>query len=313
MNELAPRLLTLAVVLALTGCGDTPEGLAGRVESALESGDADALVANTEIAQAPAMMHYVLLDLPNKCGADVVCTVVAKPVDPAWEKSRRERAAQQGMELSETIAGVLEIKGHDSKEPDASKNSLKLELPFAKVGEQFKIVSGRLTDAKLAELEATSAQATAEALLAEGIHDPQTNERDTAWKSKATPLAADGGEPGRAYLAEVEALATAVAANDVDAAAKVLGAWGAMVLGPADHSGKPVPLASRQLKLRAQATRFVLQTKVLGGWQLGNTAVLVIEGVNGAGAAVRGAQLMSLQGGRWTQDVAQLVEIPKRA
>ena len=147
-------------------------------------------------------------------------------------------------------------------------------------------MGARLKADHLAKLKATTAQAATEEKLAKGIGG------DPAWKSKATPLPADGGEPGQVFLAEVKAIGAAVKAKDVDAAAKAGGGWNEMVFG-ATEDGKPVPLATRQLALRVQSPRIIVDARVLGGYVNGDQAVLVIEGTNGAGNTLEGPLVMS--------------------
>ena len=68
-----------------------------------------------------------------------------------------------------------------------------------------------------------------------------------------------------------------------------------------------------QRKLRAQGTRMLVDARVLGGWRKGATAVLVIEGTNGVGNIVRGAQLMELADGTWTDAGKDVIEFPPPA
>ena len=49
---------------------------------------------------------------------------------------------------------------------------------------------------------------------------------------------------------------------------------------------------------------------MLGGWIKEPIAVLVIEGRNGVGNTVRGAQVMELADGVWTTSSADFIEIP---
>lgn len=108
-------------------------------------------------------------------------------------------------------------------------------------------------------------------------------------------------------------MAAAIKAKDPDAAAIAGGDWGAAVLGATDYAGKPVPLELRKRKLRAQGTRMLVDARVLGGWRKGATAVLVIEGTNGVGNIVRGAQLMELADGTWTDAGKDVIEFPPPA
>ncbi len=196
--------------------------------------------------------------------------------------------------------------------PHIIKPPVDRDLPYARVGNEYKIIMDRYTAAKLATAKATSAQAAAEQTMAKGIYNDK-GELDKEWKSKAMALPVDGGEAGAAFLAYVKAVAAAVKTNDVDAVAKATGKWGQAVLGATDYAGKPVPLQQRQLKLRAQALRFLMEARILGGYRLGNKAVLIVEGTNGNGATVRGAQVMGLLEGKWSRQGEDFIEIPKGA
>jgi hypothetical protein len=120
--------------------------------------------------------------------------------------------------------------------------------------------------------------------------------------SDATPLPAGGGEFGTRLLQRTAAMNAAVKAKDPDAAVAASGPWGQRVFGAKRHDGTAIPLNLRQLKLRSQSVRFLTEVRVLGGYQLGDQAVLTIEGVNGIGWVERGAVLVNRDMDRW--DVA---------
>src|SRR6185436_5094913 len=187
---------------------------------------------------------------------------------------------------------------------------MNMEMPYAKVGGSYKLVMAHYTAAHLAELKATTAQAAADATLAGGIGKPGSSERDMDWKTTATPLPAGGGEAGAAYLDRVAKVGAAIHAKDVDALAAATGDWGRVVLGDKDFKGQPVPLDKRQRKMRASALQMVVAAQVLGGYQLGDQVVLVVEGTNGAGNTVRGAELMERSEGAWKSAGGDLIEIP---
>lgn len=71
-----------------------------------------------------------------------------------------------------------------------------------------------------------------------------------------------------------------------------------------------MPQAVRLRKLRAQAQRFLLEATVQGGWIKGDTAVLVIEGKNGAGSTERGGVLMTRENNTWREGGYLTIEIP---
>jgi hypothetical protein len=311
-TRVASVLSGLLLAAAHRAEADSPDALARRIQEALRTGNADALVANAPgLDRALAVQQFALYDLLNDCGPGIVCAAAARPLDPAWEAQQREVMAPAGVELSARPAGLIEIVGRAAKETDATKISMKASLPYASVGGRLGIVSARLTPARLAELSALTPQAAAQATLAAGVFDSMTGETDPQWVKKAKALPADGGEPGRAFLAGVQASAAAVKARDVAAAAAARGDWGKQVLGPTDFAGRTRTPAEQQNRLRAQALRFVVEARVLGGYELGDLAVLTVEGKNGAGARVLGALKMRRENGAWQEvDSTSLVEVP---
>jgi len=295
------RVVPVLVLLAVPASADTPADLAKRIQKAIAAKSMDALTAEVDqFATLSGMEQFAILDIVVDCQT-AACTTSVGPLS-AKAVERMKAQAAEGIEATAKPEGSIELAMKDA----GGTGSMSGHFPYAKVGGAYKIVGARPTAAHLARLKATTPQAATDARLAKGIDD------DPAWQTKAKALPAGGGEPGQAYLASVQALGAAVAAKDVDAAAKARGSWGKMVLGATDHSGKPRPLAERQLKLRSQSARFIVAVKVLGGYQLGDTAVLTIEGTNGAGNALKGPIVLSKRDGTWDiADHFSLIEIPK--
>jgi hypothetical protein len=311
MRSIQYAALALALVPALGGCAGGPDALAERFEQALARGDADAILALAHVERAPALARYMLMKLPDDCRGGTVCAVSVVEADAEWKRRSDADLARTGTELPVAAEGLLEVAGRPAAGAAAgSGRTLRVRLPYARIGGQYRIVLARYTTARLAELEATTAQAAAEATLALGVEDPVSGERDLDWRAKAAPLPSDGGEPGAALATHVQALAAALRAGDVDAAMTLKGAWGKVALAAVDRNGDPIPLADRQRKLRAHALRFLTEVRVLGGYQLGDTALLVVEGRNGAGNAVRGAWLMQRRDGNWIEQGDDVIEIP---
>jgi hypothetical protein len=298
------RSVHLLPVLALLGApayADSPADLAKRVQKAIAAKNMDALAGEVDrFASLTGMEQFAILDLVVDCQTSACTTSVGPLSEKATERMKAQAA--DGLEATAKPEGSIELT---MKAADGT-GSMSGHFPYAKVGGAYKIVGSRPNAALLAKQKAKTAQAATDELLAKGI------DQDPAWKSKAKELPAGGGEAGQAFVASVQALGAAVAAKDVDAAAKARGSWGKMVLGPTDYSGKPRPLAERQLKLRSQSARFIVAAKVLGGYQLGDTAVLTIEGTNGAGNALKGPIVLAKRDGVWDiADHFNLVEVPK--
>jgi hypothetical protein len=295
------RVLPVLAVLAVPAHADSPADLAKRIQKAIAAKSMDALAAEVDqFSTLTGMEQFAILDIVVDCQTAACTTSVGPLSEKAAERIKAQAA--EGTEATAKPEGSIELT---MKEADGT-GSMSGHFPFAKVGGAYKIVGSRPNAALLAKLKATTPQAATDARLARGV------DQDPAWKTKAKALPADGGEPGQAFVASVRALGAAVAAKDVDAAARARGSWGQMVLGATDYSGKPRPLAERQLKLRSQSARFIVAAKVQGGWQLGDTAVLTIEGANGAGNALKGPIVLSKRDGVWDiADHFSLIEIPK--
>lgn len=292
--------------------GKTPEDLARTIKTAIVAGDLPALLAAADLADSPPVAQLPFVKLMADCVPGTTCSVTSRPLDPTSEAELRDHAQRvgDGLELPAKLDGVVEVAIVRNDKPARADAADPLRLAYAKVGGEYKVEPGRLPVAKLAKLRATTARAAAEATLAEGIYSPATHERDRTWPRTASALPADGGEPGKALLILVKKLATAVAAEDVDAAAALLGDWGNRILGATDRNGAAVPLANRRRRLQMQARRFLLEVRVLGGWQRGDDAILIVEGVSGSGWLQRGATRMSRVDGQWRHADGYLVEVP---
>lgn len=306
----ALRLLPVLLALPLVACGEKPDTLKASVQKAVDAGDGAALLSLAEIKGTPAMAQFMLYNLPHDCAGEMTCTVSLAPLDADYEKKVAGLGAQ-GLEVGVKPEGIVKIDGK-TRDPNATgKGKMAVSLPYAKVGDHYRIVAQRYTAAKRAELEGTTAQAAAEKTLADGLADePNKFDKNPEWKKEATALPAGGGEPGEAYVKITNARAAAAKANDPDAAVAATGDWGKAVLGATDYAGKPVALDVRKRKLAAQALRWEMEPKVLGGWIKGRIAVLVVEAKNGAGNIVRGAQVMQQLESGWDTGADDFVEIP---
>ncbi len=305
--------LLLLPVLSACGSSHTPEQLARDVEAALQSGDIDAFVAQVDFAGAPAMMQYMMLGMVDECSGEIRCSITVAATDKEFEAKAAREMAEDGAEMPYPIAGLLELKG-EPREGAAEGNgfSMSSRMPFALVGDRYRIASGRYTAARMAELQATTAESAAAATLERGVINPNTGDIDPGWVDRAERLPPGGGEVGAAWLARVRAVAAAAAAGDPDAALEASGEWGHRIFSKTDYFGKEVPMESRKRQLRAEQVRMVVDAEVLGGYRLDDLAVLIIEGRNGVGGIVRGAQFVKLTDSGWDHAGIghHLVEIP---
>ncbi|TDR41540.1 hypothetical protein DFR29_11022 [Tahibacter aquaticus] len=306
MNPRRRLPLLLALLPLLHACGGSPDSLARDVQAAFEKGDMDAVLALAKIDGAPADLHFFLLDQVRECGtADVVCTAAAGPLDDGFKK-QQAGMAEQGMEVAAAPEGLVVLQAKDAD----GKGHGKLQMPFAKVDGNYRLIAQRYTPAKLAELRATTNQQLLEKMLAGGIYDSKAQERRTDWKDGATPLPADGGEPGQALVRSSAALYAAVQANDPDAAVKSGNGFAKMVLADKDYDGKPVALEVRKAKMRTQSMRFLHDVKVSAGWQRDNDAIVLVDAKDGLGWVSRGAVFLMKDEDGWNIAGKQMVSYP---
>ncbi|MDC8014866.1 hypothetical protein [Tahibacter soli] len=305
MKPLRLALLSL-VVVPLAACGGSPENLAKDVQTVFEKGDMDGALKLADLDTTPAQLRFFYLDGVHDCGqASITCTAKAEPLDDAFKK-RLESLGPQGLESVAAPEGVIVV---EQKSADGKSNG-KLRMPYGKVGGKYRIISQRYTAAKLTEMRAQTNEQLLQQMLAAGIYDSEKGERSTTWKDTATALPADGGEPGQSLVRTSAALYAAASANDPDAAVKSGDGFAAMVLADKDYEGKPVPLADRKSKMRAQAYRFLHDVKVSGGWIRGDEAIVLVDAKDGAGWVSRGALFMMKRDGAWSVAGKETVEYP---
>ena len=253
-----------------------------QLQKALDAGDMDAALKLAAIDQSPVDVRFFFLDMVRECAGEMTCTVALAPLSA---KAPRET---DGAELPVPQTGWVVVT---QKTKDGT-GSGKMEMPYGTVGGKPMVLGARLTAARIASLRASSNESLMDEALAQGIYDSELGERRMDWKKVATKLGAGGGEFGAFLVQRAAALQKAAAANDPDPAAAAGGRWAAMVFGAEGYDG-PVPLAARKAKLRTQSQRFLRDIKVLGGYQLGDDAMLTVEAKDAAGWTVRGPMLVS--------------------
>lgn len=298
----------LAVMGALGACGgrNSPEGLRRAVETAIKDGDWPGLRALVELEGAPALQLFALADLLPECAeAAAGCTVELKELDDAWLIDFQARVAAQQLAVPYAPEGLLVIS---NVRPGST---MKVRLPFGQVNGQFKVVAARIPPARLEELAAIDARKAAADALAAGLPAPASGDPDPAWQGTASELPPGGGEPGAAWLAQIEQRNAAIAALDPEALAKLTGEWGKVVFSATDYAGNPVPPQARKLKVTAQAVRFVAHAEVLGGWASADRAALIVDGRDHSGNLRRGAVFLEQTADGWSQYAEKLVEIPQ--
>jgi hypothetical protein len=288
-------LLPLAVVCsASVQAASTPAALASAFQVALDKGDFDAARKLADIDATPAELHFFFLDTVRECSVDANCKVSTAAAD---DKMREELARQAQSLNAEApqVEGMLAVE-ITSKTGSGSGT---MEMPYAKVGSDYKLVSIHFTPAEFAALKAKSnesllAEFVAKCIIPSGKMEPRAD-----WATAANPLPADGGEPGKAFVAQTRAMTVAVDARDPDAAMRSGGQMAEIIFRDKDFEGKPIPLADRKSKLHVQSLRMLRDVKVSGGYQLDNDAVLIIEARNGIGWVVRGPIMLIKESGSW--------------
>ena len=74
--------------------------------------------------------------------------------------------------------------------------------------------------------------------------------------------------------------------------------------------GKPFPLADRKRKLHVQSLRMLRGVTVKGGYQLGYSAVLLIEPRDGIGWVEGGPIVLTSSGSHWDRAASNTVSSP---
>jgi len=299
---------TLCLALTTAGCADaasTPQALAKAAQAAFDRGDFDAARALADLEDAPAELQFFYFDNVRECAGDSRCTVATTPVDAKFRKEWSEQAKREHADAP-PIEGLLTVtmKGKDGS------SSGTMQMPYARLGANYRLVTLHLPPAEIARRRATSAEQAMHELLAAGIYDNASRARRTDWETAATKLPADGGPAGAALLHQTTAMAAAVDAHDPDAAMRSGGQLAALIYADKDFEGKPLPLDARKRKLQVQALRMLRDVKISGGYQLAENAVLMVEARDGIGWIQRGAVLLSLEGDQWDIAGKQLVTFP---
>lgn len=294
--------------LATAGCADaasTPQALAKAAQAAFDRGDFDAARALADLDGAPAELQFFYFDNVRECAGESRCTVATTPVDAEFREQWAEQARREHADAP-PIEGLLSVT---MKAKDGSSSGT-MQMPYAKLGADYRLVTLRLSPAEIARRRATSAEQAMHELLAAGIYDNASRARRTDWETAATKLPADGGPAGAALLHQTTAMAAAVDAHDPDAAMRSGGQLAALIYADKDFEGKPLPLDARKRKLQVQALRMLRDVKISGGYQLAENAVLMVEARDGIGWIERGAVLLSLEGDQWDVAGKQLVTFP---
>lgn len=294
---------------ALSACAEKPENFAQQMQSALDSGDVDAALALGSLDRAPPDLLFYYTDMVGDCGFVQTCTVSLGAYD---ENAAKDEAAQsaEGFAYEAKPQGLLKIE-MKPRAGDASSSSGSTSMPYGLVNGKLRVLGGAYTVEKLAELRATSTSSQVDAMLQAGIYDNTLQERRTDWKTAATALPADGGEFGRWFSDSASRLAAAYASGDPDAMIKAGGSKEARIFGANNYAGKPVPAGFRKIKVRSQSARAMKSARVLGGYQLGDDAVLQFEGETMTGWIKRGAVLVSREDGEFDVAGWKVVSYPK--
>lgn len=283
----------------------TPDGLAHALQTAFAKGDFDAARKLADIDDAPAELHFYFLDTVRECASEATCTVSAAATNEELRQQLKEQAEQLQAQAPD-VDGMITVA---VKSKDGSGSGT-MQMPYAKFGNEYKVTSIHYSPAEFAALRAKTDEILVEEFFAMGIRDVGATEARTDWATAATRLPADGGDAGKAFVAQTRAMSTAVDAKDPDAAMRSGGQTAQIVHRDKDFDGKPIPMLDRQRKLQVQSLRMLRDVKVNGGYMLGDNAVLLIEARNGIGWIVRGPVLLTRDGDAWERAGDHTVSYP---
>jgi hypothetical protein len=296
------NLIRNCLVVGLVGVGSAhgadgpgnPEALASKVATAFKAGDMDAALALYDTHHDQSLYRRSYMTLVLDCFEEFSCTISPGPLDEELKKELAKSDSERELDFDPTPEGQMNI----IKKPSIGESHESNEwLPYAKVDGTYKITGGLVTKAWRAKHQGLTAQSITDEMLAKGPYLP--GGRDPAWKGKASVLPPGGGEAGAALIARVKAMTAAAKANDVSAMVAAMGALGKYTYAEKDRDDKPVSLRRRQLLMRVEMMNELTDVTVLGGYQLNDFAVLVIEGHEGDGWVVRGWKAAHRQNGKW--------------
>lgn len=304
------RVLSTALLAALMAFGhayaqSSPEALAKAVQSAFSKGDFDAARKLADIDMAPADLHFFYFDAVRECAGESVCSTSTAVADDELIARLTEQAKQFNAEMPK-VEGTIKI---EMKAKDGSSSG-KMSMPYAKVDGVYKLVSAEYSAQEIARLKATTNESLVKEFFAKGILDSGMSEPRTDWETAATKLPADGGEVGKSYLKQTRAMSAAVDAKDPDAAMNSGSQRSRIIFRDKNFDDTPIPLAERQAKLKVQALRMVRDVSIKGGYQMGDSAVLIIEARDGIGWITRGPILLVNDGGVWDKAGDYFIRYP---
>ena len=297
----------LAGVASAYGANDSsnPEALARKLAVAYKAGDMDAALALFDMHHGQSMSQHYFMQLVLDCFEKYTCTISPGPLEEEFKKRLANNDIQSKSIFDPMPEGQMNI---DKKPNKAGAREYKEWLPYAKVDGAYKVTGIVITKAWQAKQQGITAQSITDELLAKGPILPSG--RDPEWKRKANVLPPGGGEAGAALIARVNGMATAAKSNDVNAMIAVMGSYGEYIYGEKDSDGNPVSLRRRQLLMRVDMMSALVDVTVLGGYQLNNFAVLVIEGRRGDGWIERGEKsAVRQQDGEWAWTDEGLADI----
>ncbi|MGA9333701.1 MAG: hypothetical protein WBV39_05425, partial [Rudaea sp.] len=283
----------------------TPSALVSALQGALDQGDFDAARKLADIDDAPAELHFFFLDTVRECSVESTCRVSTAAADAELIQQLAEQAKSLNAEPPK-VEGVVAV---DVKAKDGSGSGT-MKMPYAKVGNGYKLVSIHFSPAQLAALRAKTNESLVAEFFAQGIRPSGSTQPRIDWATAAAKLPADGGEPGKALVAQTRAMSAAVDAKDPDAAMSAGGQMARIIFRDKDFKGNPIALAARKSKLYVQSLRMLRDVNVSGGYQLGDDAVVIVEARNGIGWVVRGPILLSREAGSWERAGDHTVSYP---
>lgn len=304
MSKLRNSSTFIALLISSTciaaGGARSPKELAAKLQETWSNGNLEAAAAFADLDGAPADVHFAYFSQILECQRADVCTVTTAPMDSEFRKKLEEDAAKSGTQPVQA-EGLIVIAAR------SGKSSGSMKVPYAKSNGIYRIATVKPGQIALEMMRAQTAEDQLLQMFADGIHDDATGERRTDWATAAEKLPADGGEAGRALVAQTAAMALAVDAKDPDAAMNSGSQLAKVVYAARGDEG----LESRQRRLHVQSLRMLRDVKVSGGYQLGDSAALMVEARDGIGWITRGAVLMTRDGDVWDMSGKQLVSFPE--
>jgi len=256
---------------------ENPQALAAALSSAIAAKDMNSASKLVEWGQAPVAAYRIFKMSIADCFGPATCKVAVVKM------TEEEKNPQTDYKFAVIPEGQLKII---SSEPGDGGFS----MPFAKVGNAYKIILGQQTEGAYAQARSAADSNK----IAQGL--------DADLVSTGKPLPIDGGELAAAYR---EYLA-AIARKDTSFLAQH-GTEGDRYFFGTAYKNNPV---KAEVALELAALENIIEPKIKGGFIKDDRAILLVSGSSGQGWTTEGAVTLKRDSGKWLVEDKSYLSYP---